>query len=324
MADIREAKRLVLGSTLDPDNDMSRLRGNALVLHDIFDRVDLWNRCKAAVQRMDHDAYLIVDAGLHKMSTLPAAYSQIAIPGGIVVFPEPRDVHVNMMPFKLFDPVNTLPEYLHQYVPIIAQCPVTALSRACYDKVAYLTVHECAVAEGASQRRPGLHVERHVGPLSKNRVGHMAMPCPPGTPFDVIRCSEFSLASWGLGHRKEGWPIDGIFMASSVSDSCAVWPEMLDADRCEGIVDRHGGITEEMREHLGEPRLLKAGELCWITDLTPHESLKVEHAHYRQFFRLVVGPVSVWYSKHNTANPTGTQPDAPVSDADKFHGQTFG
>jgi hypothetical protein len=61
-------------------------------------------------------------------------------------------------------------------------------------------------------------------------------------------------------------------------------------------------------------------------DRTPHESLPVKapendpmatHA-YRQFFRLVVGSISVWYSKHNTPNPLGMLPDAPISNEDKF------
>jgi len=65
---------------------------------------------------------------------------------------------------------------------------------------------------------------------------------------------------------------------------------------------------------LGEPELLNAGEVCWITDRTPHESLPVSSTEpvFRQYFRLVVGPVSVWYTQHNTPNPTGTLPDAPV------------
>lgn len=31
-----------------------------------------------------------------------------------------------------------------------------------------------------------------------------------------------------------------------------------------------------MRARLGPGRVLKAGELCWITDRTPHESLPLE------------------------------------------------
>jgi hypothetical protein len=37
----------------------------------------------------------------------------------------------------------------------------------------------------------------------------------------------------------------------------------------------------------------------------------------RQFFRLVVGRISAWYSAHSTANPL-VEPDAPVVHGDKF------
>ena len=37
----------------------------------------------------------------------------------------------------------------------------------------------------------------------------------------------------------------------------------------------------------------------------------------RRYFRLVVGKVSHWYSRHSTANPL-VKPDAKVLDEDKF------
>jgi hypothetical protein len=79
-----------------------------------------------------------------------------------------------------------------------------------------------------------------------------------------------------------------------------------------------------MRPRLGPPRLLEAGELCWLTDRTPHEALPLTRSTdrvYRQFFRLVVGPVDVWYARHSTPNPRGLQPDARISFEDKFAGE---
>lgn len=112
-------------------------------------------------------------------------------------------------------------------------------------------------------------------------------------------------------------------MASTVDSSCAIWPLLIDNPK--EVSDRHGGI-ENMRHLLGAPRVLKANEMCWFTDRTPHESLPLQapindpdakHV-YRQFFRLVVGPISVWYSKHNTPNPCGIQPNCMISDENKF------
>lgn len=71
-----------------------------------------------------------------------------------------------------------------------------------------------------------------------------------------------------------------------------------------------------MRHLLGYS--VKANEMVWMTDRTPHESLPVKQTCYRQFFRLVVGKVGGWFPKHNTPNPLGVQPDCPIFDVDKF------
>jgi hypothetical protein len=92
----------------------------------------------------------------------------------------------------------------------------------------------------------------------------------------------------------------------------------------QDVADRHGGL-EHMRPRLGPPRLLEAGELCWLTDRTPHEALPLPNDKdrvYRQFFRLVAGPIDVWYARHNTPNPLGLQPEARVSYEDRFAGES--
>ena len=55
-------------------------------------------------------------------------------------------------------------------------------------------------------------------------------------------------------------------------------------------------------------------------DRTPHESMPMAHGTRRQYFRLVAGPVSVWYSEHSTPNPNTEryQPEATVIHSNKF------
>jgi hypothetical protein len=172
-------------------------------------------------------------------------------------------------------------------------------------------VQEGRVPVGQTQRRPGLHIEQ-PGAIIKG--GEMITYGDP----------EYEILAWGMGHVcEEGIPIGGIYMSSSVTGSSAVWPVQVSTPG--EVADAHGGI-EHMRGHLGVPRVLEANQLCWFTDRTPHEALPLETPKhnpgakfvYRQFFRLVAGPISVWYSKHNTPNPLGVLPDAPISDDDKF------
>ena len=54
---------------------------------------------------------------------------------------------------------------------------------------------------------------------------------------------------------------------------------------------------------------LEAGQIYWITDRTPHESVPLEAGTERQFFRIVTSNVSYWYKDHSTENPLGVRPD---------------
>ena len=76
--------------------------------------------------------------------------------------------------------------------------------------------------------------------------------------------------AWGRGHWCESAPVDGIWMATNVPGSCAVWDAQI---RTPGsVTDAHGGI-EQLRAALGPGTSAPAGQLCWITDRTPHEAV---------------------------------------------------
>ncbi len=238
-----------------------------------------------------------------------------------IEFPKQTNLNINMMPISIGlegELGRSLPDHCKQYAEmIINHCVApswTLDSEGRFDsfnRIVYLTVQEGFVPVGQSQRRSGLHIER-PGAIKAQGTWYAA----DTRQYDDI--------AWGLGAwGEDGLPNDGIFMASTVANSCAIWPVLI--NQPEKVSDKHGGI-ETMRSLLGQPRLLAANEMCWFTDRTPHESLPLQapadnpsatHV-YRQFFRLVVGPISVWYSKHNTPNPLGILPDCPISDEDKF------
>ena len=58
---------------------------------------------------------------------------------------------------------------------------------------------------------------------------------------------------------------------------------------------------------------MKPNRLYWMTDRTPHESLPLKAGTYRQFFRLVMSQVSLWYEDHSTPNPNGVKPDLTIT-----------
>lgn len=226
-----------------------------------------------------------------------AKHSWMSVRHGFV-FPKPTGICVNMMPIQMFIRAS-IPDTLVQYIPMILSCPVE------YDpqKVVYPTVHEGLVLAGSSQRRRGIHIER---PGALQDGGSVIPRTDPGHRY----------IAWGLGHNAcDGIPVDGIYMASNVPASTMMYPVIV--KNPEEITDSHGCI-EHLRGRLGEGYELRANELCWMTDRTPHEAMQTSGVVYRQFFRLVVGRISVWHSRHNTANPTGCMPVAEISDVDKF------
>jgi len=255
----------------------------------------------------------MVTAFVHPCSAKPSEYeSHINSKGqeesGFVVcdavmFPEQRDININMMPFIIGD-IESLPEEVQHYWPIIESCPHHRMELG---RVGYLTIQESLVLQGQSHRRAGLHTEA------------------PGVQMaDENGTSWFR---WGGGfcdpakaQTRGTWDelLGGIFTASTVDSSCKMWNVRID-DPTE-VLGQQGDL-EHLRDLLGEGTLLEANQLVWFTDLTPHESLPLAQDTYRQYFRLVTSCVSGWYERHSTANKLGIKPDpnrTQVLTDDKF------
>lgn len=279
----------VLRGTLEEENQLSKLRGNALVLNAVSNDVKKWYE--------EHINREIVAYKIIEIRNWPSL-------SNFVTFPKPQGININMMPIAIGE---SLPKYLEQYHIMILKCRIPALE---FGKVLYLTIHEEKVPVGKAHRRPGLHIERPGAIMDGGRWSKMGDP-------------DYGNIAWGNGSWGHDIPVDGIYMASNVSNSCRIWPVTI--EKPVEITDRYGGI-EHMRPYLGEGVNLQANEMCWFSDRTPHESLPLQAPIndpnakfvYRQFFRLVAGKISVWYAMHNTPNPLGVQPDCRISYDNKF------
>jgi len=190
----------------------------------------------------------------------------------------------------------------------------------------YLTVQESFVETDTTQRRPGLHVDC-PGRVNIKNGGKDSLAEGQGT------CKPFQMHRWGLGCThyvgtgsnqgyqdlvKKSYIMEGgIYIASNISSSCKAWDCLVDTN----TVNRLGDV-EHLRGVLpGEGVELEAGQLYWFTDRTPHESVPLKQAAFRQFFRLVTSQVSLWYSDHSTPNPLGVVPDPAITKivrGDKF------
>lgn len=288
---VNQYKVPILSGCNDPECSLSTLGRNWLILSKIFKNVDQHYKDHFE-KHIDREtiAFKIVDN----------LWTEDRV---TIVFPEPSGININMMPINLRD-LASLPDYCKPYEQIIKYCSQTVPDFdylkyvPIQSHIGYLTIMESDVVQGHSQRRPGLHIESPLKVIDGGK----------------LRKDTYVL-NWGRGSYTVDKCLDGIYMASNVPDSCAVWPSTI--LNPEDVIDNHGSV-ESMRRYLGPGRKLADGELCWFTDRTPHESLPVAQDTQRSFFRLVVGSISVWYSKHNTPNPYGILPDCPISDEDKF------
>ena len=239
-----------------------------------------------------------------------------------IEFPSPKGININMMPFYMsYEFKHTfLPRYLKQYFEKLIK-PCLRNDRSQQNTICYLTIKESIVDKDKTQRRPGLHVE------SPGKI--LITPDDPDDFEEEMilmesdrkgggKCEqeEYYQGGWGGGMRTRTNCYDGIYMASNVGETCAVWDCKVGRDReDEDGVDRdvigHLGDIEHLRGCLPEDKkmLMKGNRLYWITDRTPHEALPMRETGKRQFFRLVSNAVNVWYEEHSTPNPNGLMPD---------------
>lgn len=211
---------------------------------------------------------------------------QIAFsPCGMVEFPEPTGININMMPFVMGDR-SSLPQELWPYFDmILSKCPVDESEMG---QVMYLSVQESFVKASDTQRRAGLHVEAPAASFRHTNSGTFV------AGEEAFR--------WGSGSAKSPDELHGgLYLASNVSNTTAVWDALVNDVKLGGV-DFHGGM-EHLRPFIGKGKKLPAGLLVWMTDRTPHEALPQEQDGYRQFIRLVTADISVWFAAHSTPNP---------------------
>ena len=195
-----------------------------------------------------------------------------------VAFPKASGININMMPFIIGD-YGSIPEEYKSYVPILQKCKVNESE---IGKVGYLSINESFVDVNKAQRRTGIHTEKHPS------------------------------ASWGGGGGGTGWGgKNGLYMASTVDNSCRAWDHHVEVT---GLM----GDCEHLREQLGEGIVLPSNQLVWMTDSCPHEALVLKESTHRQWVRFVTSEVGLWYAKHSTDNRLGVKPNCKIVYGSKF------
>ena len=354
----RMGKNLILKAVLDglydEESPLSNLRGLYHILKYIW--TDVRNYWKSHITLPDPNAFWRVSSYLRRTEgdppfensscayMAPMSHIHNHDDSSYPKFPSPSGININMMPFICGDTFEDckLPDFLQPYSGHIEMCLQHQGYREnhhmwpkrCFSsdlgKVYYLTIQESEVDPGQSQRRPGLHVDSPGWVKIKN-VEDKKVEMKKGSGS----AHHYTDHRWGAGFchvfnldpqsDKDIFDIfeenlyvtfGGIYIASNVPDSTRVWNCAVDGE----VIGQHGDI-EHMRSALGEGEVMRPGQVYWITDRTPHESLPLKEKTMRQFFRIVTSEVSFWFKDHSTPNPLGVQPDPEVTrivSGDKF------
>ncbi len=297
--------RVLLVGVRDPGSPLSLLRGVARNLMPL-----IYARLQAMYEaHIEVDDNVVQGKGSRDASmTTVSAWNC----GVFRAFPDHADppINVNMMPCSMNRKSLTgLPNGGGDWADYLTKTRAFRFASTNESSdVVFLTIHESTVEAGQSQRRPGLHVEA------------------PGTLVHPGSCVVYpqQIPSWGGRAPMTQWSEEmdgGLFMASNIDNSCQIWHCRI--LRPEQVVGE-GGSIEHMRAALSRvarSSLMRAHEVWWITDATPHESLPLKKTTKRTFVRVVSPTVTAWYADHSTHNTKTPLPgDVTVVKGDKFAG----
>ena len=206
----------------------------------------------------------------------------------LVSFPPSTGININMMPFIVGSSFKAcrLPKYVRPYWDMILACIGPELSKASepwwpkasnpsdLGKIYFLTIQESWVEPGESQRRPGIHVDSAGEVFVKDSKKDNPTPTPilgeeGSGDADTYRyhpwgggCAHQIVNAEGNKFTTDGFVLrGGIYLASSVADSCRAW-------NCQVASDAVGtlGDVSHLREGMPQSCLLEPGRLYWLTD----------------------------------------------------------
>ncbi len=125
-----------------------------------------------------------------------------------IKWPFPKNLCINMMPIRWNFP-QTIPTFIHQYRQILERIILERIRNRKTDtrdgQLCFLTIQESWVNPGQTQRRGGLHTD--AGRYTVASHGYI----------------KNATVGWGGGIETSG----GIFLASNMSNSCAIWNTII-------------------------------------------------------------------------------------------------
>lgn len=182
----------------------------------------------------------------------------------IIDFPRFTGIRCLMMPYIQGEPKSVTDEYA-LYRQIIKSVYLTK------GEIGFLTIDESPVVAGSP----------HRGARARyNRALHTEVGKLPN------RIYKWGGGGWGTKHFVTLSRDVRILLANNLDDSCAIWDDVYENTSVDGDIG-HVAFRYPYKNAI----FMKAGEVCEIGILTPHESLPVRKNFNRQFLRIVSSEV---------------------------------
>lgn len=202
-----------------------------------------------------------------------------------ICFPKPKSINITMMPFIMGDP-QSIPMKYREYWQMIKSCNIPALE---YGKVGYLSVMECRIKANATPHAASICTN------SRQARGGLFMAF---NQENTCKIWNYPRSSSNITHSSSN-PLRTTYSCSARSPSF-VNNSIIDHEDCSHHVDE-----------MGEPTMMKANHLYWVTNCTPHEVLGLNRTAYHQWFCLIPH-ICTWYSADYTHNSLGISPPSEV------------
>ena len=329
--------KVILEGVYDNGSSFSKLRGTPHIIKIIWKNVSSYWKSLINIGTVMGVA---TPSGMKPGTTQIVPQEKFVLDIQKIAFPKPQNININMMPFVMehnFEDCH-LPKYLRSYWKKLISPLLTNMTphtpygtlevEGEIGKICFLTIQESHVSCNQTQRRPGLHTDNpgtviieEEGTSTQEKISFKEK----GYDGKGSSIASFYEHHWGIGVNFRRDKVQGgIYMASNIDNSCEVWNSQVLCDKNDEnmeIIGKHGDI-EHLRSYLGPSTVMMPNTMYWITDRTPHESLPLKNAAYRQYFRLVTHQVSLWFEDHSTKNPLGVLPDPNITKIVK--GSKFG
>ena len=313
--------KIILEGVYDDSSPLSTLRGTPHIVQMIYTYlIEYWKLlilCHDEDKESEENILKISRDQLQPGEVKDFSANNFVLETTRIAFPPPQDLNIHMMPFvlensfeKCYLPDNLRPHWENLIRPLFRSRHGDCRNEE--GRVCYLNIYEGTSKSIVTHNLSGLHINSQ-GKAIQRHDEDKCKCCYTEIKTNGNPIMRVSKNLWDKNlitryNKVEG----GIYVATSVSNSCAAWNSKILVDSANDSTNIIGtdGDIEHLRNHIGKRKILKPDSVYWITDRTPFEFLPLPDRTYIQYFSVVTSQIYSWLEDSSTPNPLGIVPNS--------------